>query len=345
MTRKSSATDSPTTHTIRSWPSTTRGSESLISLGILRSTRKSWSFFRCPSPRGRKRSPRRRDRIASGSVSGSAATTTSAARAGPGPPGPRDIDPLGRHRPSLIIERHLTRNRQRKPKRVLEAGIPPARSRWSEHDHPAGAHRPLTRQIDRFTFRRLRELQQPVGEVESDETSGRQHRQRVPRDTRRKRRMERPQRGRVNLDFSACHCLRRSNGQNSIASCCKRFSSSRAVAGFPRQHAADSRRKLPLEVRDELVADTIPRDRQIGVAGVGRETPELDPPRTAEDPRVRYRSVDGSRGQREAESPRDRANPSREPDVKERSRPGRRGCGRRQSRRRARRSAACSKNA
>src|SRR6185503_2413510 len=90
VTRKSSATDSPTTHTILSWASTTRGSESLISLGILRSTRKSCSFFRCPNPRGRNRSPRRRDRIASGNVSGSAATTTSAALAGPVPPGPSD---------------------------------------------------------------------------------------------------------------------------------------------------------------------------------------------------------------------------------------------------------------
>src|SRR4029079_4155133 len=77
VTRKSSATDSPTTHTILSSPSTTRGSESLISLGILRSTRKSWSFFRRVWPSGRNRSPGRRDRTASGSVSGSAAIATS----------------------------------------------------------------------------------------------------------------------------------------------------------------------------------------------------------------------------------------------------------------------------
>src|SRR5262249_42695759 len=48
VTRKSSATDSPTTHTIRSSESTTSGSESRSSRAILRSTRKSCSFFRRP---------------------------------------------------------------------------------------------------------------------------------------------------------------------------------------------------------------------------------------------------------------------------------------------------------
>src|SRR4029079_16928648 len=53
VTRKSSATDCPTTHTILSSPSATSGRESLVSRGILRSTRKSCSFFRPDCPSGR----------------------------------------------------------------------------------------------------------------------------------------------------------------------------------------------------------------------------------------------------------------------------------------------------
>ena len=75
VTRKSSATDSPTTHTILSALSTTRGRESRSSRATFLSTRTSWSFFsRPPIPSGLNRSPGRRDRTASGSVNPSAAT-------------------------------------------------------------------------------------------------------------------------------------------------------------------------------------------------------------------------------------------------------------------------------
>ncbi len=76
--RKSSDTDSPTTHTILSALSTTRGRESRSFRATFLSTRRSWSFFsRPPIPSGLSRSPGRRDRTASGSVNPSAATACS----------------------------------------------------------------------------------------------------------------------------------------------------------------------------------------------------------------------------------------------------------------------------
>src|SRR4026208_1706126 len=65
VTRKSSATDWPTTQTIRSSRSTTSGRESRSALAILRSTRKSCNFRPRPRiPRGLKVSPGRRERTA-----------------------------------------------------------------------------------------------------------------------------------------------------------------------------------------------------------------------------------------------------------------------------------------
>ena len=78
VTRKSSATDSPTTHTILSALSTTRGRESRASRATFRSTRTSWSFFcRPPIPSGPNQSPGFRDLTVSGRLSLSAATVCS----------------------------------------------------------------------------------------------------------------------------------------------------------------------------------------------------------------------------------------------------------------------------
>ena len=69
VTRKSSATASPTIHTILSVASTTSGSESRSPRSTFRSTRTSWSFLlRPPMPSGLNRSPGWRDRTASGVV-------------------------------------------------------------------------------------------------------------------------------------------------------------------------------------------------------------------------------------------------------------------------------------
>ncbi len=85
VTRKSSATDCPTTQTIRSSWSTTSGRESRSALAILRSTRKSCNFRPRPRiPSGRKVSPGRRERTASGPRRGAAATTAVFPRAGGG---------------------------------------------------------------------------------------------------------------------------------------------------------------------------------------------------------------------------------------------------------------------
>src|SRR4029077_8217987 len=81
VTRKSSATVCPTTHTILSRPSTTSGTVSRSARGTFRSTRKSCRFRPPGAPRGRNRSRVRRLRTARGSWRAPAATPTSTPRA------------------------------------------------------------------------------------------------------------------------------------------------------------------------------------------------------------------------------------------------------------------------
>ena len=279
MTRKSSATDSPTTHTIRSSPSTTSGSESLISLGILRSTRKSWSFFRCPIPSGRNRSPRRRERIAKrqrnrigGDRHLDAARRTKTA-------GPIErFHPVSRNRPSLIIERDLTRNRQRKPERVHPAGSPPESSRRRRPQErwrrPSAS---LAARVDRRpspsgASAKPKDL---VDVVEADEspvptlrqrlaahlattapdpaTSARQHRSRLCRPL----------------------SLRRSYSPNRLLPAAVDRSSSTRQRRFARQHMRNIRVEFALEIRDELVPDPVSRDRHIPIARIlsGHQAP------------------------------------------------------------------------
>src|SRR4029079_13165021 len=81
VTRKSSATVCPTTHTILSLASTTSGTVSRSPRGTLRSTKKSCNFRAPGAPSGLNRSPGRRPRNARGSRRAAAATPTSAPRA------------------------------------------------------------------------------------------------------------------------------------------------------------------------------------------------------------------------------------------------------------------------
>ena len=110
--------------------STTRGSESRISLGILRSTRKSCSFLRAPNP-GAEPIPAPPRSNCQRQHQGSAATRPAAP--GPVPPGPQRPAALGRNRPSLFIERDLTRNRHGNRKEFASPVLL-ARCRRSEHD-------------------------------------------------------------------------------------------------------------------------------------------------------------------------------------------------------------------
>src|SRR5262249_42545043 len=80
VTRNSSATACPTTHTIRSRPSTTSGTLSRSVRGTFLSTKKSCSLRAPGAPSGLNRSPARRLRTASGSSRRPAATPTSRPR-------------------------------------------------------------------------------------------------------------------------------------------------------------------------------------------------------------------------------------------------------------------------
>ena len=75
VTRKSADSATPTAHTMRSSASTTTGTESRISLGILRSTKRSCSFFLPAIPSGRMMSPARHARTLSAPVTRAASTT------------------------------------------------------------------------------------------------------------------------------------------------------------------------------------------------------------------------------------------------------------------------------
>ncbi len=152
-----------------------------------------------PSPRANRE--RKRDRIGRNRHFRSPRRTVAA-----GPLQP--VQPVRRDRPSLIIERHLTRNRQRNPKRV-RCGLPIAPDpgcRRPEDNHAAFPDGPLARQVECRTVRSVRELQHTLDVVESHEVPVSLRRQRFTRDTSRKRRMQRPQRDRINPGFAAFSC-------------------------------------------------------------------------------------------------------------------------------------------
>jgi len=105
----------------------------------------------------------------------------------------------------MVIERHLTRNRQRNVKRVRRSATiaRDSRRRRSEHDRICVAESPLPRQVHGRAGGRIGKPQQPFHVIESDETAVRSDGERMPHDTGSKRRVQRPQRDGIDLGFSA----------------------------------------------------------------------------------------------------------------------------------------------